>query len=443
MNQYPFSQGDYDTSAIRQLLAEALDDEELTILCFDHFDKVYQKFTEGITRTRKIQMLIEHCKRRNLFSELLSQVERANPKKYGEYRYRVFLKRRLRLNAEWVGVNALRETVGFALKGSKSPTYAQTLSLGGQLAPDLFDPDQSLLARRQESSDAREYREIAQALGSLEGRIITPVEAVNRDIVTQTKLIGTGIDQNLLSKRLYKLNQIRQELEPGALTEQQLVLRDIFRTRRALPISEEGTDYREYQVPNDRILRLRMLHPDSPEHSTGADVIYEHYWDKKTVVRLAVIKYQIWDNRVLLKSPTLRARLDRLQETFCKSDLELCKAFEGSKRKDAYRLPYCSAFLRPTDKLQDLDSPLISSGYHIPTCVVERLWQSTQDTVIASSHFRSESVTHRVFEELFNINMLGSRWLTYEELERLYREHKILDADERIVIHAQEFGAVI
>ncbi len=43
-------------------------------------------------------------------------------------------------------------------------------------------------------------------------------------------------------------------------------------------------------------------------------------------------------------------------------------------------------------------------------------------------------------EPLFNINMLGSKWLTYEELERFYREHMILKADERIVIHAQEFG---
>jgi len=45
-----------------------------------------------------------------------------------------------------------------------------------------------------------------------------------------------------------------------------------------------------------------------------------------------------------------------------------------------------------------------------------------------------------VFEELFNANMLGSKWLTYEELEKLYREHKILEADEHIIIHAQEFG---
>src|SRR2546421_13039628 len=71
-----------------------------------------------------------------------------------------------------------------------------------------------------------------------------------------------------------------------------------------------------------------------------------------------------------------------------------------------------------------------------------RLWQVTSKggRKIDSKTFRSESATHHVFEDLFNANMLGSRWLTYEELEELYQNHKILEADERITIHAQEFS---
>jgi hypothetical protein len=34
------------------------------------------------------------------------------------------------------------------------------------------------------------------------------------------------------------------------------------------------------------------------------------------------------------------------------------------------------------------------------------------------------------FEELFNMNELGSAWLTYEELENFYMEHKVLEAKD-------------
>ena len=158
------------------------------------------------------------------------------------------------------------------------------------------------------------------------------------------------------------------------------------------------------------------------------------------MVRLAAIQYKVWDGETLYKSDNIASQLDRLHKTFCSN--KLCEQFAESQRKDAYRLPYCSAFLRPTDKLQHPDSRFISSAYHIPVCVVERSWQDTVrgGQKIERKYFRSEAVTHRVFEELFNANMLGSKWLTYEELEKLYREHKILEADEHIIIHAQEFG---
>ena len=41
-------------------------------------------------------------------------------------------------------------------------------------------------------------------------------------------------------------------------------------------------------------------------------------------------------------------------------------------------------------------------------------------------------------EENFNYNQIGSRWMSYEEAEELYRTHKILDDSERIIVHVQE-----
>ncbi len=148
----------------------------------------------------------------------------------------------------------------------------------------------------------------------------------------------------------------------------------------------------------------------------------------------------MWNNRELHYDERMGKQLKRLQKAFCQR--QFCKPSLHSKRANAYRLPFCAAFLRPTDKLQSPDSTFVSTGYHIPVCVVERSWKDRErgGKVIESKNIRSEAVTHRVFEELFNANMLGSGWITYDDLERLYHETKVLDAKERIVIHVQEFG---
>ena len=50
---------DNNTSEIRQLITATFTDEELIILCFDHFRPVHEKFADGWSRTMKIQALIE------------------------------------------------------------------------------------------------------------------------------------------------------------------------------------------------------------------------------------------------------------------------------------------------------------------------------------------------------------------------------------------------
>lgn len=71
-------------SIIRRLLIEALGDEELTILCFDHFREVHQQFTVGLTFTAKVQLLLEHCERNHSLDRLLAMVKTLNPNKYAE-----------------------------------------------------------------------------------------------------------------------------------------------------------------------------------------------------------------------------------------------------------------------------------------------------------------------------------------------------------------------
>lgn len=51
------------TAGLRQLLAR-LDDVELDALCMDHFPAVYDQFGRGSRRDEKLNLLLDHCRRR-------------------------------------------------------------------------------------------------------------------------------------------------------------------------------------------------------------------------------------------------------------------------------------------------------------------------------------------------------------------------------------------
>jgi nucleoside phosphorylase len=74
----------FDTKSIRQLVEDALTDDELSDLCQDEFPKVFKQFTAGLTKSHKIRLLVEHVERQQETSKLLNAIERMNPKVYGE-----------------------------------------------------------------------------------------------------------------------------------------------------------------------------------------------------------------------------------------------------------------------------------------------------------------------------------------------------------------------
>jgi hypothetical protein len=334
--------------------------------------------------------------------------------------------------------------LGIGLKGRTRPTYADALAIGKVIAPEIFDTEASRLGRETEHPLVREYRQKADGLSQVRGEPVTPLQALDEDIQRYEELLYTAGDRDQIARRLRSLESVRPLLlPPRPYSETQLIIRDLHTADRGLPTPPiPGDKYKDYHVSEDRGLRIRLLHPDAPEHAIGADLIYEHHWTKKRMVRIAVIQYKIWNGRALYYSqaPSLEPQMNKLKAAFC--EVGLCALSNKSVRDDAYRLPYCSPFLRPTDKLQTPDSRQISSGLHFPICVALR---SAEDTgrggkKIERKNIRSESVTHRVFEEMFNANLLGSRWLTYDELQSLYSEYGILEPDERVVLHAQEFG---
>lgn len=72
---------EHNTMAVRQLLTQALGDEELTTLCYDEFRPVYEQ-AAGMSKTQTIQRLIEYVERHGLFEKLLQAIKRRNPSRY-------------------------------------------------------------------------------------------------------------------------------------------------------------------------------------------------------------------------------------------------------------------------------------------------------------------------------------------------------------------------
>ena len=74
-----------DTAAIRQLLFDAFNDEELNAFCVDYFLPLYQDFAQGMSKSDKIQRLLEYCARKGQFEKLLESVKERNPYQFERY----------------------------------------------------------------------------------------------------------------------------------------------------------------------------------------------------------------------------------------------------------------------------------------------------------------------------------------------------------------------
>ena len=57
----------------------------ITALTFDHFRAAHDEFSDGLTRGRKIQILLDYCLRHNQVEPLLQQLERLNPTQFRQH----------------------------------------------------------------------------------------------------------------------------------------------------------------------------------------------------------------------------------------------------------------------------------------------------------------------------------------------------------------------
>jgi hypothetical protein len=157
-------------------------------------------------------------------------------------------------------------------------------------------------------------------------------------------------------------------------------------------------------------------------------------------VRVALLQYKMWSKNELRHDSRMEEQLNKLMCIGCRG--QLCLSPGGDNQQTTYRFPYCSVFLRPTDRLQDPDARLISSGLHIPLCVVSQYWTTTQreGKKLLRTSVERQSVSHAIFEYLFVCSHVGSREIDSQDLEKYYQKWGILEDDDCIILHAQEFA---
>lgn len=335
-------------------------------------------------------------------------------------------------------VNALREVVSISKKLNQPISYEQTLDFVQDLNPEMYDSITVLLDRKNESDWVKYYKELADAQ-STEDKTVNPVDLIEKDLNELDKIALNKENKRFLKKRIRDYKNAIEYFQPRKISEHKILNRDMYLAeRKDLKIQGkiyEKEEFVDYRLEKDNVLRLRLLHPDNAENILGADLIYEHIDTKSGYVRFLHMQYKTWNNKTLnFKAGSLSAQIEKMEQNLCKAGY--CNNSEGKKTLKNYRMPFCCAFLRPTSKMQNSDSKMVSTGLHVPICEVKKIMETEKS--LTKDNVKGKNVSYKIFDELFNARMIGSRWLTYEEHTNFYKERNLLDVDNIIRLHAQE-----
>jgi hypothetical protein len=340
-----------------------------------------------------------------------------------------------RRNLAFQVVNALRETVSIAARSPSQVTYEQTLDLINDLYPELYQDFVALLSNRNESETVKFYKEKAEALSTAE-RVINPLDLVEKDVAEMQKLLERG-NKFALKRKLIELLAAAKQFRPREVSEHKILNHDFYLAERGGYFGKtlyENDQYKDYKLSDNRVLRLRLLHPDHGETITGTDLIYEVFDLLNERVRFAHLQYKVWNNGELyLNDARMGKQLEKIGNNLCLANY--CNGYKDETDRP-YRMPYCSGFLRPTDKVLDSSSKLKSTGIHVPICAVNALRKTATKLTKANSSDRA--VSHHIFEDMFNSNLLGSRWIPMDELDVVYKRKGLDSLTENIRVHAQE-----
>lgn len=339
-----------------------------------------------------------------------------------------------RRNIAFQIVCTLREAINLARKDQNPITYENTLDLLSEIKPSFYDPINLLLKNKNESELVKFYKELAEAKSTL-NKIILPIDLINKELKKMEALYKNNTNRTYIKKKIVDLKGAKQYFMPRKVSEHKILNQDFYLTDRSGYFGKtlyENDTYKDYKLDNYRILRLRLLHPDKAEAILGSDMVYEQFDLRMEKVRFVHLQYKVWSEKTLyLNDERMMKQLIKMESVLCKS--QFCKSHNQDTE---YRLPYCCAFLRPTRKMQDSESKLLTSGIHVPICFIQKLKQ--KEIKLTPGNCKSNSITSKIFEELFHSNMLGSRWISIKELEDFYTSKNLAALTDSIRVHAQE-----
>ena len=76
----------YNLAKFRKFLENAITDAELNSLCMDYFEEVYNRFTDGMNKLGKINLLLDFCKRRLKLDELMEAMKNTNDEQFEQFK---------------------------------------------------------------------------------------------------------------------------------------------------------------------------------------------------------------------------------------------------------------------------------------------------------------------------------------------------------------------
>jgi hypothetical protein len=358
-----------------------------------------------------------------------------------------------RMDGQWLYAVASREGLSIALK--RLVKYSEVFAFADKYANEILGRD-SLLINPDESRSARYYRDKANLLtenlqrqtGSSEARI-RPIEVLDKEIKELEDLLKSSNASHRTQRvKLQELYGTRGEFEQEETTRRRESEVLLHEWKRGLDLStffsHKEDKYHEFALPGERVMRIRFTHETKAEDIAGVDLIYECHRPKEKKARLAAVQYKLpkGDSPNIVITNDIQNQLDRMCTVFCKNELCVEPSFDDEPMNNRpYKLPHCCAFFRPTDRLQQFNSRLATSGYHIRRCDIDRVCEFTKDgkgnKVITPEISMRHGISYKIFEELFNTERLGSRWLTYEQLQRFHQAYEVIKPFEQAGIYIQ------
>lgn len=347
-----------------------------------------------------------------------------------------------RANIAFQTVAAVRDVINIAEKNRFTPTYEKSLAYIKDISPSIYNDIINLLPGKNESELVKLYKEKADSILDKENKsqlnqkaVELLLEAIDECDVTISRTLNNK--QTKSQKR--QLKAALDYFETRELVENQLLNHDFSAAHRpGFSLINEDFNYKDYRLNNGKTLRIYLAHLTNIETKIGVDMIYELYDLELNLVRIAHLQYKTWKSKTLTFDSREIKQLERLKLNNCSCNNCIDPPNGVYASTSLFRYPYCSAFVRPTNKVMPKGSKMKTMGDHIPLCRLNELIAGQKEINKGTIH--DISITQNNFEEGFNKFQVGSRWMPIRDLEKYYKDRKLEEIEGNVRVIAQEIA---